>query len=35
VQQLDFNIQQKMVNPEIGRRLGSKPVGAKAAMGQG
>lgn len=26
IQQLDFNIQQRMVNPEIGRRLGSKPM---------
>ena len=25
LQQLDFNIQQKMVNPDIGRRLGTKP----------
>lgn len=25
VQQLDFNIQQKLVNPEIGRRLGTEP----------
>lgn len=25
VKQLDFNIQQKMVNPEIGRRLGTQP----------
>lgn len=25
LQQLDFNIQQKMVNPEIGRRLGTAP----------
>lgn len=28
VQQLDFNIQQKLVNPDIGRRLGSKPMSA-------
>lgn len=26
LKQLDFNIQQKMVNPEIGRRLGTKPM---------
>lgn len=26
LQQLDFNIQQKMQNPEIGRRLGTKPM---------
>jgi hypothetical protein len=25
VKQLDFQIQQKMVNPDIGRRLGTKP----------
>jgi hypothetical protein len=25
LKQLDFNIQQKMVNPDIGRRLGTKP----------
>lgn len=25
LEQLDFNIQQKLVNPEIGRRLGTKP----------
>lgn len=28
VQQLDFNIQQKLVNPDIGRRLGSQPMSA-------
>lgn len=28
IQQLDFNIQQKTVNPDIGRRLGSKPMSA-------
>lgn len=27
IKQLDFNIQQKLVNPEIGRRLGTKPAG--------
>lgn len=36
VQQLDFNIQQKLVNPEIGRRLGGAPMSAmKATPGQG
>lgn len=25
MEQLDFNIQQKLVNPEIGRRLGTRP----------
>lgn len=38
LQQLDFNIQQKMVNPEIGRRLGSQPmekVGAGAGLASG
>lgn len=28
VQQLDFNIQQKLVNPDIGRRLGTQPMSA-------
>lgn len=32
LQQLDFNVQQHQVNPEIGRRLGSKPMGASAAV---
>lgn len=30
VKQLDFNIQQKLVNPEIGRRLGTAPAGQTA-----
>jgi hypothetical protein len=32
VNQLDFNIQQKQVNPEIGRRLGTQPM--EKAMGK-
>lgn len=36
VEQLDFNIQQKLVNPEIGRRLGGAPMSAmKAQPGDG
>lgn len=33
VKQLDFNIQQKVVNPEIGRRLGTEPAGMELPMG--
>lgn len=30
LEQLDFNIQQKLVNPDIGRRLGTQPMSAAA-----